>query len=326
MKLNEITIEITQQCPNQCVYCSSLSCPNKTTCLTTEKIVEVVDDAVALGCESISLSGGEPFLHPGLVQIVNHIVKHGVQCFIYTSGICIEHDTPCSIPVEMLEELKGKVSKYIVNVEAADVATYEKIMGTSFHGFAMMRQFIADAVTMGEVVEAHFVPMKLNYRQIPSVVEMCNELGILRVSFLRFVAQGRGKENVEQLLLEKEEAIEAMRLMNQCASNNAEGVRLGIPFSDCCHRVNCLTGTAKLNIRYDGNVYPCEAFKNDQLGQIITVSVDNVNKESLKDIYTNSQYLAEVRKEHQSYLDVNTCETCFAQYLSKKTTVYDKHR
>lgn len=317
MKLNEITIEITQQCPNQCVYCSSLSCPNKTTCLSTEKILEVVDDAVALGCKSISLSGGEPFLHPGLVQIVNHIAKHGVQCFIYTSGICIEHGNPRFLRVEILEELRGKVSKYIVNVEAADEATYDKIMGTSFHGFAMMKQFISEAVAIGEVVEAHFVPMKLNYQQIPSIVEMCKGLGVSRVSFLRFVAQGRGRENVEQLLLEKEEAIEARRLMNQCASNNAEGVRLGIPFSDCCHRVNCLTGTAKLNIRYDGNVYPCEAFKNDQLEQIITVSVDNVNKGSLKDIYTNSQYLAEVRKEHQSYLDVNTCETCFAQYLSK---------
>lgn len=318
MKLNEITIEITQQCPNQCVYCSSLSCPDKTTCLSTEKILEVVDDAVALGCESISLSGGEPFLHPGLVQIVNHIAKQGVQCLIYTSGICFENGTPHSIPEEILEALRGKVAKYIVNVEAADEATYDKIMGTSFHGFAMMKQFIAEAVAMGEVVEAHFVPMKLNYRQIPSVVEMCTELGVSRVSFLRFVAQGRGCEKVEQLLLEKEESIEAKRLMNQCVSNNAEGVRLGIPFADCCHRVNCLTGTSKLNIRYDGNVYPCEAFKNDQLEQIITAFVDNVNKERLKDIYTNSQYLAGVRKEHQSYLDVNTCETCFAQYLSNK--------
>lgn len=318
MKLNEITIEITQQCPNQCVYCSSLSCHNKTICLTTEKILEVVDDAVALGCGSISLSGGEPFLHQGLVQIVNHIAKHGVLCFVYTSGICFDNGTPRSIPEELLDELRGKVAKYVVNVEATDEATYDKIMGTAFHGFAMMKQFITDAVSLGEMVEAHFVPMKLNYHQIPSVVEMCNELGVSRVSFLRFVAQGRGLKNVEQLLLGKEESIEAKRLMNQCATNNAAGVRLGIPFADCCHRVNCQTGTAKLNIRYDGNVYPCEAFKNDQLEQIISVSVDNVNKEPLKKIYSNSQYLDGVRKEHLSYLDVNTCESCFAQYLSNK--------
>ena len=314
MKLNEITIEITQQCPNRCVYCSSLSCPNKSTCLSTEKILDVVDDAMALGCESISLSGGEPFLHPGLVQIVNHIAKHGVQCFIYTSGICIEQSQPCSIPVKVLEALRGKVSKYIVNVEAADETTYDKIMGTSFHGFAMMKQFIAEAVEMDEVVEAHFVPMKLNYQQIPSVVEMCTELGVSRVSFLRFVAQGRGRENVKQLLLEKEEAIETKRLMNQCASNNAAGVRLGIPFSDCCHRVNCLTGTAKLNIRYDGNVYPCEAFKNEFSCNILVSEPDNVIVERLVDIYSHSKYLNEVRLMNDQFQVINTCETCVNQY------------
>ena len=316
MKLNEITIEITQQCPNQCVYCSSLSSPNKTTCLPIEKILEVVDDAVALGCESISLSGGEPFLHPGLVQIVNYIAKHDVQCFIYTSGICIEKGEPHSIPVEMLEELKGKVSKYIVNVEADDEATYDKIMGTSFHGFAMMKQFITEAVAMGEVVEAHFVPMKLNYKQIPSVVEMCNGFGVSMVSFLRFVAQGRGRENVEQLLLEKEEAIEAKRLMIQCKNNNNIAIRQGIPFSDYSKRINCLAGTLKINVRYDGNVYPCEAFKNDNMKHIINKEVDNISQKTLREIYQKSDYLIKVRALVDCFQTENTCETCMNQFYT----------
>lgn len=317
MKLNEITIEITQQCPNQCVYCSSLSCSNKTTCLTTEKILEVVDDVVALGCESISLSGGEPFLHPGLVQIVNYMAKQGVQCLIYTSGICFENGIPHSIPEEILEALRGKVAKYIVNVEAADEATYDKIMGTSFYGFAMMKRFIAEAVAMGEEVEAHFVPMKLNYRQIPSVVEMCSGLGVSRVSFLRFVAQGRGRENVEQLLFEKEEAIEAKRLMNLCKDNNNIAIRQGIPFSDCSKRINCLAGTSKLNVRYDGNVYPCEAFKNDNLKHIINKDVDNINQKSLRKIYQESDYLTKVRALLEGFQTESTCETCMNQFYTK---------
>lgn len=318
MKLNEITIEITQQCPNHCIYCSSLSCPDKTTCLTTEKVIEVIDDAVALGCESINLSGGEPFMHPGLEQIVNHITKKGVQCQIYTSGIIFEDGDPQSIPVKILEKLKGRVSKYIVNVEAADEEIYDKIMRTSFHGFAMMKQFISAAVAMGEILEAHFVPMKLNYQQIPSVVKMCSELGVSKISFLRFVAQGRGFENRKTLMLDRKESLLTKKLMKQCVEQNVIGVRLGIPYSDFCHRVNCLTGSAKLNIRYDGNVYPCEAFKNDQLEQIIKVPVDSVVVERLIDIYPESQYLAKVRDEHKKYLEFNTCETCFAQFLSNK--------
>lgn len=316
MKLNEITIEITQQCHNQCVHCSSLSCPAKTTRLPLQTVMEVVDDAVSLGCETVSLSGGEPFLHPELPQIVNHIAKHNIQCNIYTSGICYVEGEPKSVPVVILETLKGKVGKYIVNVESSEEATYDKIMGTSFHGFEMMKRFISDAVAMGEVVEAHFVPMKLNFRQIPSVVKMCNQLGVTKVSFLRFVAQGRGLEHVKKLLLDDHEMSEAHRLMRECAEKNADGIRLGIPFSECKGKTSCLTGTIKLDVRYDGNVYPCEAFKNDQPNNVYHASADNVKTHSLLDIYHNSQYLNEVRSWLESFQQVNACETCLAQYLS----------
>ena len=318
MKLREITIEITQQCPNHCIYCSSYSGPDKTTCLPTEKVIEVIDDAVALGCESINLSGGEPFMHPGLVKIVDHISKKGVQCQVYTSGIIFEDGVPQSIPIKALEKLKGRVAKYIVNVEAADEEIYDKIMGTSFHGFAMMKKFISAAIAMGEILEAHFVPMKLNYQQIPLVAKMCSELCVSRISFLRFVAQGRGFENKKTLMLDKEESLSAKKMMKQSVGQDVIGVRIGIPYSDFGHRVNCLTGSTKLNIRYDGNVYPCEAFKNDQLEQIIKVSVNNIKMDRLIDIYNDSQYLSKVRDEHQAYFESNSCETCFAQYLSNK--------
>lgn len=321
MKLNEITIEITQQCPNRCVHCSSLSCPNKTTCLATETILSVIDDAVALGCESISLSGGEPFLHIGLRQIVDYIAKYAVQCNIYTSGICFVGWKPCSVPTEILKELRGKVSKYVVNVEAADEETYDNIMGTSFNGFAMMKQFISDAVALGETVEAHFVPMKPNYKQIPAVVEMCNKLGVSNVSFLRFVAQGRGLENVKELLLNEEEMREARSLMKESYENNNAGIRLGIPFMECSNRVNCLTGISKLNIRYDGNVYPCEAFKNDQPVFISHAQADNVNEICLSDIYANSVYLQQIREMLDKYQSCKTCETCLAQFLSYRKEI-----
>ena len=62
MSLNEITIELTQQCPNHCIYCSSLSNMEKNECLDYAAIIRVVDDAVILGAKTVSLSGGEPFL------------------------------------------------------------------------------------------------------------------------------------------------------------------------------------------------------------------------------------------------------------------------
>ena len=317
MSLKEITIEITQQCPNQCVHCSSLSCTYKTFSLSFEKITELVEDAVSLGCKSVNLSGGEPFVHPEIMQIVDFIYKQGLQCSIYTSGICFVGGQPDTVPSKILLALRGKVTKYIVNVESSDAETYDRIMGTSFNGFFLMKQFIHNAVAQGEVVEAHFVPMKPNYKQIPDVVNMCTEMGVSKVSFLRFVAQGRGLNNERDLLLGEEELNEARELMNECRAINAAGVRLGIPFLEREKRINCLTSISKLNIRYDGNVYPCEAFKNDQPDNRPHAPADNVETRHLIDIYQKSKYLIEIRSWLESFQQVDTCETCFAQYLMK---------
>lgn len=314
MTLKEITIEVTQQCPNYCVHCSSLSSLKKKTCLSTEKIIEVINDAVALGCQTINISGGEPFLHPGLKHIIDHVYKQGSKCYIYTSGISLVDGKPTVVSDDILKSLKGKVDKYIVNVEAVDEDTYNRVMGTKFGGFEMMKQFVRNAVGLGNIVEAHFVPMKLNYNQIPDLVRMCTELGVSRVSFLRFVAQGRGLENRQDILLDMEEMIKVRLMMDECVKKNATNIRIGIPFSSCNDRTNCLTGTDKLVVRYDGKVYPCEAFKNEFYCDQVQSSPDNVNQTRLDIIYSSSNFLCEIRNLNSTFQNLNTCESCVNQY------------
>jgi len=72
-------------------------------------------------------------------------------------------------------------------------------------------------------------------------------------------------------------------------------IRIGIPLSDCSGSVNCLAGTTKLNVRYDGNVYPCEAFKDDANNESFTHTPQNVYNNRLIDIYQNSAFLVEVK-------------------------------
>ena len=75
MKLKEITIEITQQCPNYCIHCSSMSSLSKNHMMPLEKVKELIDDVDILGCEQISFSGGEPFLHKDLVKMVAYALS-----------------------------------------------------------------------------------------------------------------------------------------------------------------------------------------------------------------------------------------------------------
>ena len=122
-------------------------------------------------------------------------------------------------------------------------------------------------------------------------------------------------------MLDENEMDEAKKMMTDCEAITETSVRIGIPFLKCSKRVNCMTSVAKLNIRYDGNVYPCEAFKNDQPTHILHAKADNVYQKRLKDIYNNSAYLQQIRDMLEKYQTFETCETCMAQYLSSKKTI-----
>lgn len=316
MTLHEITIEVTQHCPNRCIYCSSLSDATKTQYIDYDTICHIVDDAKSLGARSVSLSGGEPLLHPDIVKIADYIHDQDLNCLLYTSGIVLSVDgLPTSIPSELFEIIKGKITKMIVNVEAADETTYNHIMGTSFGGFRLMQDSISKAIKAKLTVEAHVVPMKLNLQQIPQIMALCNKLGISRVSFLRLVLQGRAYTHKSEILLTKNEEVFAKNLIATHATQYKGTIRFGIPFGECSHRVNCMTGISKLDIRYDGRVYPCEAYKDMPDG--INVP-DSIFEKRLSEIYENSAYLNEIRKQLEEFQQMNTCECCMNQYYREQ--------
>lgn len=105
MKLKEITIEITQQCPNYCIHCSSMSSLSKNHMMPLEKVKELIDDVDILGCEQISFSGGEPFLHKDLVKMVAYAYRKGMRVAVYTSGIYNDSKGYSAIPIKHLMEL-----------------------------------------------------------------------------------------------------------------------------------------------------------------------------------------------------------------------------
>lgn len=312
--MNEISIEILQRCPNRCIYCSSHSNPQATHLISFEIIKGVVDDAKALGCKTVCLSGGEPFLHPQIIEIVSYIAKQHLACYVYTSGIYMEDEVYSSLPNEYIESIRGMVDKIIFNVEADNSALYNQIMGTDVGGFDLMKKSISDCVSSGLTVETHVVPMRINYNHLKSIFEMCYQLGVSKVSILRLVLQGRALENLPLVKLSSEENREVTKMIKTLNDAYRGKVRIGLPYSDSNCRIYCKAASDKINVRYDGNVYPCEVFKDDLLNAKLGYEPDNVWKDSFYDIYQNSPYLNVVRRRIEAFKKEDGNETCYGQF------------
>ncbi|MCR5561344.1 MAG: radical SAM protein [Bacteroidales bacterium] len=310
-ELFEVTIEVLQRCPNKCIYCSSWSSMDKTEALDLDTICGIVDDAVELGAKQVNISGGEPFLRTDIISIIDYIKSKGLKIRLYTSGIYYDQGYQ-SIPETLLEAITGKVDTLIFNYETAIPELYARIMGTVPGNLLLIEGTIMKATNLGITVEAHLVPMKCNYQEIPQTLERVYSLGVSKVSLLRFVQQGRSVENVEVTVLAKEEEDALKEMQKELSKKYGDKLRLGKP--NRSERFStCWTGTIRLAVRYDGFVFPCGAFK-DGMMTFKGFALENIREKSLSEIYRDSKYIKAVREELAKYYEEEVSEPCFGQY------------
>lgn len=316
--LTEISIEIIRKCPNNCLYCSSVSSENCSEIIPFETFCEVISGAKKIGLQTVCFSGGEPFLHPDIVKMVDYVNGLGLNSYIYSSGIWMnekkEHN---AIPERIIKQLSGKVSKIIFNIEAAEEDTYDTIMGTKGN-FRFLQESVKCAVKNGIVVEGHFVPMKINYNQIEKTLEFCNDLGFSKISFLRLVIHGRALNHVEQIMLSDEEMKYVKQLLFKLCKEKNNSIRVGVPLLGETQETCCEAANGKLNIKYDGKVFPCEVFKNSKLPILDGKTPESIFDNKIENIYENSDYLKTVRELVKQFSCGNNCENCFGQYLLKE--------
>lgn len=311
-KLFEVTIEVTQQCPNRCIYCSSWSSLDKIEVLDFETICQCVDDAAALGAQLINLSGGEPLMRMDIAEIADYIHNKGLKIRLYCSGIYYDGSYR-TMPIKSLEAIRGKVDVLIFNYESSNPNLYAQIMGTESGNLSLLEETINNAIQMGINVEAHLVPMKCNFRQIPETLDKLYAMGVSNISLLRLVPQGRVYDNEDTVVLSEGEHRELKAMLVELSKKYPKNkLRLGKPYRSE-RFVTCNTGTVRLAVRYDGFVFPCGAFK-DGMEFFEGCKPDNLKEKRLAEIYENSAYISKVREGLREYYFGKVDEPCYGQY------------
>ena len=305
--VKDLCFEIIESCPNNCKFCSSNSCIDKKQIISFADFKRVIDYFVSEGgIEELSLSGGEPFLHPDIFKMVEYAKSKGIRVVIFTSGIkrakppkqevidffaaemqsriaeIEEHEPwndrlkgnvrryyermmnpPSFSPItkEELRELKAiGLDKIVFDYQAYEHDTDEFLMGRDREKHACLLESMMNASIIGLGTDVHFIPMKPNYKEIPDILEMLEIAKINNISILNFVPQGRGQNNREALMLSRSELMDFMELLSNSKHLFSGNIRIGIPLmGENSHK--CNAGLEKLDIKFDGTVLPCPAFK-----------------------------------------------------------------
>ena len=289
--LNEVCIEITSACLARCAHCSSANCRGGADSLDAKGFVKVLDDIAALGASIVEFSGGEPLLRAEAVALVARAKSLGLQTRIYTSGLVARNGRVYQgIDARLARRLRrAGLDRIVFNVQAGCAVVHDRISGVR-GGFDLAVTGLRAAKGEGLWAGIHFVPMKPNVRELPRLLAAAEALGVDEVAVLRFVPQGRGRENRRWLQLDHGEFGRLVREAADLTSRYPKGfLRLGSPMNFCSFlnedvpSTQCAAGVTTMTVLPDGSVIPCPAFKG-----LVDYVAGSVREQGLIDIWRHA--------------------------------------
>jgi MoaA/NifB/PqqE/SkfB family radical SAM enzyme len=149
--------------------------------MTTADWEGVIDQAAALGIETVQFIGGEPTLDPDLPNLVRHALGKGLKAYVYSNLV---HVTP-----QLWEAFSQPGVALGTSWYAADSGTHAKVTG-SRGSFARTRASIVEAVRRGIPVRAAVVEVIEGQGAEEAAAEL-RRLGVADIRIRR--AQGVGR-------------------------------------------------------------------------------------------------------------------------------------
>jgi len=239
----------------------------------------------------IHLTGGEPLLKPELFPLLSNLDQQSMveELGIITNGLPIDR--------EMVRRLSdfSKLKKIKVSLDGANAEMDNSIRSKGAFNKVMENLPLIKEAGRFEILFM-FTAMKRNFKNLPSLFKLCQDLSIDGLIIERFIPLGRGREIMGEVL-SKEEWKEMIGMLLdffkteeedhsffpyqafQISFNEEEPKLLGAP---------CVIGRDGMCIMPNGDVFPCRRFP---------VTIGNLLNDSLKTIWEKSELLEKLRRK-----------------------------
>ncbi|MCD4719034.1 MAG: 12,18-didecarboxysiroheme deacetylase [Desulfobacula sp.] len=187
---------MTRRCNLKCVHCyarsEDISYDNE---LAHEQSIAMIDDLAQFGVPVLLFSGGEPTVHPRLVEYAKYAVSKGMRAVISTNGTLITKE-------------KAKIFKEIglsyvgISLDGLE-ETHDKFRGVK-GSYKKAMAAIKNCQEAGIKVGLRFTINKRNVKDIPGIFDLLEEKNIPRACFYHLVYSGRGSEIAKEDLSHEE--------------------------------------------------------------------------------------------------------------------------
>lgn len=186
--IDYMRISITDRCNLRCTYCmpADIEKLEHASILTYEEILRICKCAASLGIRKIKITGGEPLVRKGAVNLMANIKAiPGIEYVtLTTNGVLLE---------EYVEELKGiPLDGVNVSLDTLNPDTFQKITGRN--EYTKVWNGLQKLIKTGIPAKINCVPQKgVNEDELMDIAELAVKLPV-DVRFIEMMPIGYGKE------------------------------------------------------------------------------------------------------------------------------------
>lgn len=212
-----IDIKISFRCNNLCVFCAQGHKRDLYPDRGAGTVEAELKKAYADGVRGVVFTGGEPSLHPAILDFVRAARKTGFKSIqLQTNGRTLAYPGFC------LELLKAGATELGPSLHGAKAATHDALTGSA-GSFTQSVAGIANAVRTGLPVITNTVITSANYKELPAIAALLVKLGVRQYQFAFIHIVGTAAENKKRLVPRKTD------VMPHVKKGLALGLRRGVP-------------------------------------------------------------------------------------------------
>jgi len=184
--------------------------------LSNERAKKLIDEIAELKPGWVIVEGGEPLLREDLFELLELLRQKRLETHLITNGMLL---TP-----QIIADLKRLGVRVMISIDGATKATYESIR----HGasFEKVVQAARNCAQEGLLEAINFAVLKMNYAEIPGILELAASIGAPKVTFIGL----KPCHNYPEELLAPEEYEKAIELTCQAAQETGMEFFFDEPF------------------------------------------------------------------------------------------------
>ncbi len=282
--ITDLRVSITDRCNFKCVYCRTGNEGAQYAELSISDYLRIVRRFVSLGVEKVRLTGGEPLLRSGLIEMVGELAKmrtaympDGTQ--VLDSAQCRPLDIALTTNGHLLEELAqplkdAGLNRITVSMDAVDAETFAKItrVPRSFNRvLAGIRR--AKAVGLGPVKVNCVLLRGFNDGQIEQFAEFSRREGVI-VRFIEFMPLEEDRSWKPETVVRMDEIVtrlNAYRPLAELAPNSASETAKRFTFDDGIGEIGIIAPVSRpfcgqcsrVRLTSDGKIRTCLFSQSD---------------------------------------------------------------